>query len=267
MKNLIIKSSVLAIAIALAGAAFSQTEAPIADRVLKDLRNKNPDVRIAAFEQLYAAEQDALENNRPISATIRKAVIDLLQFEANQPPPQANTRTENEGSDEGGNEEYIPELIESVTALHDPKTIDLLLNPWVLGTGLTTSELTSYGESIIPKLLATYQSPPANPNKYDSAKTVRGFVMFVMTGMLDSGLVTNRQYLNQIESIFIENARLSATEGLALALRLNGLRGLQYFTDIEARTIVQDSLEDSDVTIRQVAERSIKAQKKLLGEQ
>ena len=265
MKNLIITSSVLAIAIALAGAAFSQTEAPIADRVFKDLRNENSGVRIAAFEQLYAAEQGALENNRPVAAKIRKAMVDLLKFEANQPTPADGTSSESKEGYEGGNDEYIPELIDSVITLHDIKTVDLLLHPWVLGTALVTDELATYGDAIVPKMLANYESPLQTNNNYDATINVRFLLMTVMIEMIKTHRVKNSDYINKFESAFIANAQRNGSD--YNSSRSLAIRGLQYFTDPEARRWVQGALNDSDYGVRSEGERALKAQSERLNAQ
>lgn len=243
----------LAAAIVLCDAGFAQVDdSSIPAGVFQQLKDVNIDVRIDAFNRLLAVEQDALKKNRPVPPKVSRALIALLQFE--------ETTAAN---DESTDDEYMPELIRSVAALHDPKTMDLLLNPSILGTLLVTDDLASYGDSIVPKLLATYDLPPQIYPNYDDTKAVRFDVMTVMVGMMEKGTIKNKNYSNRFKSIFIANTQLNGPHDSAS--RALAVRGLAYLNDPEARRQAQDALNDPSPEVRREAASAIKAQNKLLG--
>ena len=245
--------------VGVAGVALAQAGGgPLPAPVFQNLRNAKFAVRIPAFEQIMAIEQAALDNDQPIPPKIRQALNDLLRREETEAADKTATDYTND-------EEYLPELIESVIALHDISSVDLLLNALAFSLSLTAHELARYGDAIVPKLVAIYEAPFQTDPNYDGLNARRFDLMMVMIDMIETHTVKNADNRKKFESIFIANAQLNGDDDGSL--RALAIRGLQYFTDPEARRWVQGALNDSDYGVRSEGERALKAQNQRLNAQ
>jgi hypothetical protein len=206
-----------------------------------DLRSSDWRLRLRAFYKITAAIRGAAGSGAldPAQATssARHAVTSLLAAEVpgirtDQPSIQP-TATDGESNDREASSAYLAGLVEAVLALHDPGSIPVLYQPYVLETGgMATQALAYFGHSEARRVF----------NLFTHAKDRRfgASLQMVIMHMLSDHTLDDQDTLQAVEKTFLADAQSSKP-----GERLMATRGLSYFSDPEARATLT-AMAESD---------------------
>jgi len=209
----------------------------LSPQVFTKVKSADWNLRYQAYTVLSEALAKTLDNNESSDDRVNLAIIDLLQQEVNH---------SSEDMDESQSE-YLAELIVTVGSLHDMRAANLLLHPFVIGTGASIGNLADLGDQVFTQVLANYNNHSIQ-NRFP--------YMMVMIKIMEEGTIQNSTYASDIEKVFLTETK--SPTGLD---RDTALRGLANFVDAAALgRVIEMAQSDPQPVVRSNAARIRAAQ-------
>jgi len=208
------------------------------------IRSKKWTERRAAFNQIWQGLHidhqagGCGDLNGGASVAVRSAVTRLLAAEADsQEAAEKSVGTPNEQEIDEDRSEYFASLIQATECLHDPASVDVLLRPIVLGTGMMAIRGIAYmGDAAFPRVWAHYNA------KRDAED--RELYQTVLRTMLVEHYVKEPKTVRQLEQMFLDLGRSTNAEDRSIAIpalaAMNDPRGrveLEQIANSDPQTI------------------------------
>jgi hypothetical protein len=220
--------------------SLTAQQAAAQDAIVVAQRGK-PDT--AAFDAIYANIRSVCGGQiRPECATksAKLAMTDLLRATipcASMPPQSehtSGTSPDSADSEEG----YLPGVIDTVRQLHDPSSIPVLYNAYILATGgIAIQALAYFGRTEAPHIIYLYE--------HDHSLFVHTAYSMVILSMLAQKTVSDAATMRKIEQIMLTQSVAGGASDRELAVE-----ALSYFTDEAARArLTEISLHDPEIYV------------------
>jgi len=224
--------------------------------VLTQTQNMTLEQREATFNVLSTTITQESKGGLSVDSNLKDQLIALFYQEIKADTDEVsydmthynpNLEGNEDAFESSGDEDYLQKFIDVIGSLKDPRALDLLMDPYILGTGHgAMSTVAAFGDSVVARTVAAYTAAKTEHLRFLALEVMADMTQF------QENTVRDLENLTKIEDIFLTET--SSSDYVAKIAAINGLES--FIDDGAIQKIEQLSRTEPNVSVRQAAIRT-----------